>query len=295
MVLPVLFDRYVIVDWSANSKPKSGKDSVWIAELGPDGPALTRNPRTRREAKGIVRGILGQAVAERRRVLVGFDFPYGYPAGFARALQLDGKAWEATWKYLADRIEDDAKNVNNRFQLADEINANLPEPVFWGCTNGKVFEHLAPTKHRVVYRRGDEDEGLPEWREVESVVHARGQHPHSIWKLNYNGSVGGQSLTGIPVLARLRSDPALAAVSLVWPFEVTEPNFPEGEPAILHAEIWPSLRHIPAVDGQVKDESQVTFLAEEYRTRDEAGTLGSLFAVASSPAASEEGWILGVE
>jgi precorrin-8X/cobalt-precorrin-8 methylmutase len=291
----VLFDRYLIVDWSASSKPKGGKDSVWIADLGSDGPPLTRNPRTRREAEAIVRGVLREAVDERHRVLVGFDFPYSYPAGFACALGLDGAAWEAIWKCLAESIEDDDRNVNNRFHVADEINARLPNPVFWGCPNGKVFDHLAPTKDQVIYSLDGEGEGLAEWREVEAILHAHRQHPQATWKLNGNGSVGGQSLTGIPVLARLRSDPALAAVSLVWPFEVAEPNFPDGEAAILHAEIWPSLRDIPAVEGQVKDESQVIFLAEEYRSRDLAGTLGSLFAAASSPAALEEGWILGVE
>ena len=26
------FDRFVFVDWSANSTPKTGKDSIWVAE-----------------------------------------------------------------------------------------------------------------------------------------------------------------------------------------------------------------------------------------------------------------------
>ena len=96
------------------------------------------------------------------------------------------------------------------------------------------------------------------------------------------------------MLARLRNDPALSAFSKVWPFEVVEPIFAPGSPAILHAEIWPSLLTVPLVDGQVKDESQVTYLAQEYRNRDLEGSLGPLFAAASSPAALEEGWILGV-
>ncbi|MEC8241760.1 MAG: hypothetical protein VX084_11510, partial [Planctomycetota bacterium] len=27
-----LFDAYLFIDWSANSRPKRGKDSIWIAE-----------------------------------------------------------------------------------------------------------------------------------------------------------------------------------------------------------------------------------------------------------------------
>ena len=29
-----MFEAYVVVDWSANSRPKMGKDSIWIAEAG---------------------------------------------------------------------------------------------------------------------------------------------------------------------------------------------------------------------------------------------------------------------
>ena len=28
-----IFDNYIAVDWSANSSPKSGADSIWIAWL----------------------------------------------------------------------------------------------------------------------------------------------------------------------------------------------------------------------------------------------------------------------
>jgi hypothetical protein len=49
----MIFDRYVTVDWSANNRPKTGKDSIWICNLSADGepdtagllpiPALTPN------------------------------------------------------------------------------------------------------------------------------------------------------------------------------------------------------------------------------------------------------------
>jgi hypothetical protein len=289
-----MFDRYVAVDWSASSRPKRGRDSIWIAVLGQNGSATTENPATRRAAEAVVREMLRQAVEDRHRVLVGFDFPYAYPRGYASALGLGGTPWSAVWRHLTDRIEDDERNANNRFQVADEINSRLAYPVFWGCPHGKRFEHLSPKKDRVIYR-SERPRGLGEWREVEAVLHARGQHPQATWKLYGNGSVGGQSLTGIPVLARLRNDPMLASASSVWPFEVGIPDCPEGDPAIVHAEIWPSLRTIPHVAGQVKDETQVMFLAEEYRSRDRAGTLWSMFGAASSSVALEEGWILGVE
>ena len=33
-----IFDRYIAVDWSANNGPKTGRDSIWIAEATASGP-----------------------------------------------------------------------------------------------------------------------------------------------------------------------------------------------------------------------------------------------------------------
>src|SRR5438270_4302927 len=102
----MIFDRYIIVDWSANNRPKTGKDSIWICSLGADSRLSTTNPPTRRAAETTVRDLLVAAVDRRERVLVGFDFPYAYPSGFAAALQIDGPPWRAIWKFLEERIRD---------------------------------------------------------------------------------------------------------------------------------------------------------------------------------------------
>jgi hypothetical protein len=119
--------------------------------------------------------------------------------------------------------------------------------------------------------------------------------PQSTWKLLGAGSVGSQALTGIPVVSRLRNHRELESVSRVWPFELPVPNPPAGQPAIVHAEIWPSYIEVREVQGQVKDQTQVTRLAMRFREEDQSGTLRDLFAAASaSDASSEEGWIVGV-
>ncbi len=114
-----------------------------------------------------------------------------------------------------------------------------------------------------------------------------------MWKLWGAGSVGSQTLTGIPVVYRLRHDSRLEAISRVWPFEVDIPELPEGRGAVVHAEIWPSLDAIPYQAGLVKDQAQVLALAQSLRHRDRSGTLAAIF-IAPSSAATEEGWILGV-
>src|SRR3990170_6421036 len=44
--------------------------------------------RTRNAGVNYVTSVLVDHVKEKHRVLVGFDFPYGYPAGFSRAIGL---------------------------------------------------------------------------------------------------------------------------------------------------------------------------------------------------------------
>jgi hypothetical protein len=291
----MIFDRYVIVDWSASNRARVGKDSAWVCLLDAAGHLGTENPSTRGKAEVMIRDALRHFVARGERVLVGFDFPYGYPAGLAAALGLTGPPWLAMWQYLAARVQDDGEtNANNRFRVAAGINARLDHQAFWGRPSSQPSGDLSARRDRVVYRLEGEDAGLGEWREVEAILRARGHHPQSAWKLFGNGSVGGQALTGIPVVSRLRDAPGLAGASAVWPFEVSVPDVPAGHGAVIHAEIWPSLIDVPVVTGQVRDQTQVIYLARELRKRDGAGVLAGIFATAPRRAGLEEGWILGV-
>jgi hypothetical protein len=289
-----MFDRYVIVDWSASNSPKTGKDSIWICDLSSAGEFITSNPPTRGKAESAIRNLLHRAASLGERVLVCFDFPYGYPSGFAAALKLSGPPWRAIWDYLAAEIRDDEDtNRSNRFDVASAINGRLSHHTFWGRPATQLLDHLSMRRDQARYRIQGESTGLSEWREVERVLRGRGIYPHSVWKLLGAGSVGSQALTGIPVVSRLRGDPQLSPISKAWPFEVGAPDLPVGQAAIIHAEVWPSLRSTLQLGDQVRDEAQVIGLARELRAKDRAGTLTSLFTAAGT-ASSEEGWILGV-
>jgi len=288
-----LFDRYVAVDWSASSSPKTGANSIWICNLGAAGDPITTNPPTRGKAEEQLRDLLIDAIDHGERVLIGFDFPYGYPQGFAAALGLEGPAWNAIWRYLAGNVQDASRtNENNRFEVASGMNARLVPHAFWGRPAARSLASLSTRRDQVRYRIDGEAAGLGEWREVEVMLRRRGSHPQSVWKLWGAGSVGSQTLTGVPVVYRLRHDSRLEAVSRVWPFEVDVPELPERRGAVVHAEIWPSLDAIPYQSGVIKDEAQVIALAKDFRHRDRSGTLARIFTVPSS-AATEEGWILG--
>jgi precorrin-8X/cobalt-precorrin-8 methylmutase len=292
-----LFDRYITVDWSASSTPRTGKDSIWICALGTDGEPSTENPPTRTAALHAVRRHLVESLHRGERVLVGFDFPYAYPRGFAAALGLAGEPWRAVWDELARSIIDDSPGPNrsNRFLVASQLNGRLPHHAYWGRPAQHQYPDLSMRRDVVRYRLEGALAGLSEWREVERCLQGRRQYPQSAWKLLGAGSVGSQVLTGVPVVARLRDDPELRSTSRVWPFEVLVPDRHPGKAAIIHAEIWPSLVDVPAVDGQVRDQTQVSHLATRFRDEDRRGTLAGLFAAAGSSAhVREEGWILGV-
>jgi precorrin-8X/cobalt-precorrin-8 methylmutase len=125
-----LFDSYVAVDWSAANRPKIGRDSIWwcVASRHARSISLARveNPATRSEAHEQLGELLRALLREGKRVLVGFDFPYGYPAGFAAVLGLRAPAWHSTWKLLRELIQDRPTNANNRFDVAEELNWLCP-------------------------------------------------------------------------------------------------------------------------------------------------------------------------
>lgn len=294
-----LFSAYVIVDWSAAAKPSTGADSIWIGVLKRDVRFRlsfeSYNPATRAEAETRLTAILDDLKKRGERALVGFDFPLGFPRGLAKALALPGdKPWRAVWDQLAKMVKDKADNTNNRFGVGSEINRRLtggPFP-FWGCPPKDALTTLQPKRVR---EHGPDD--LPEFRQADKA--AKGAH--SIWKLYYNGSVGGQAIVGIPAVRRLKD--ARGEAVRVWPFEtgfktLTEADL-EGVDVVV-AEVYPSLLKAVPAPGEVKDLAQVRELAEHFAKLDEAGKLAAVFAApkgldedALAVAETEEGWILG--
>jgi hypothetical protein len=83
-----LFDFYIMVDWSGGARRRGGRsDTIWIAHgrRTADTP-LTNSPHSRTEAIHLIKPILEEAIRSKRRVLLSFDFAYGYPVDFAAAL-----------------------------------------------------------------------------------------------------------------------------------------------------------------------------------------------------------------
>lgn len=284
-----------MVDWSAAAVPRRGKDSIWWALLRRrDGKLrLSRreNPATRHAATERLAGLLTAIVDAGERALVGFDFPFGYPAGTASRLGMPGLPWRHMWQAIADDLEDAPDNRNNRIDVAERLNARLSgEPFpFWGNVREETRAHLV-RRGRRAHGAGD----LAEWR----LCDKRARVTSSVWQLAGAGSVGSQVLTGIPRVLQLRTDPRLAMVSHIWPFETGLRHDPE--PRIIFAEVYPSLVEPAPERGKVKDARQVRSIAAHFAALDAAGELATLFE--GDPALSaadraivegEEAWILG--
>ena len=284
-----LFDSYLIVDWSAAGVPRTGKDSIWLAHAR-HGMLRTRleNPPTRAAAMEQIAALLMRERKAGRRVLAGFDFPFGYPEGSAVRL-CSRPGWEAIWETLAELIDDGSDNTNNRFDAAAALNARAGNGVgpFWANGLARDIPGL-PRKRpdgfgdRLPARTRAAERHVPTAQEV--------------WKLAGAGSVGSQALTGIAALARLRREPALSDQIRVWPFEtrLTPPDA-----AIVIAEVYPSLVP-PHPDEKVKDAGQVRAIAERFLALDAESRLGPIFTGPDTltPAErcaieTEEAWILG--
>jgi precorrin-8X/cobalt-precorrin-8 methylmutase len=277
-----LFDAYLVVDWSAASRPVQGADSIWYALVRGGAVVAVANPATRREAERRIGDLLAEERAAGRRVLAGFDFPFGYSAGFAK--RLGGQNWLDVWSTIDEGLEDDEQNRNNRFALAAELNRRAGAPIFWGCPVGWSGNLLGPTNARCYER-----EKIEERRWCEHRVAG----PQPVWKLYGNGSAGGQALTGIPVLKRLRE--RLGAT--VWPFETGLRPSSDG---VVLAEVYPSLVQ-PEEGSLPKDLGQVRALAAHFAALDRDDALAACFAgdptLTPSQRADverEEAWILGV-
>jgi hypothetical protein len=285
-----MFDRFVVVDWSANSTPKLGRDSIWVAHLDAAGNTSVTNLPTRQQAEAFLGRIL--ETEPTLTTLVGVDFSLGYPAGTASALGAERTPWSAMWSLLADNIADDDRNANNRFAVAAELNHRLTGTAspFWGCPPSSAGQYLTTTKPP------DAGPLLP-FRSTEEVLRSRGHRPFSSWQLFGAGSVGSQSLLGIPVLQRLRA--RFGERVDVWPFTTGMASPALGEGAIVVLEVWPSMHELGDHGDTVRDAAQVGTTANWLAEADAADGLGALFSpslpgVVEQVAVAEEGWVLGV-
>lgn len=269
------FDTIVMVDWSGGNDTgaRPRQDAIWVSLLRhgrADPPLYLRN---RQRAENWLRDLIQTELDAGRRLLVGFDFCFAYPSGFAQALTGDDDPL-ALWDWLEARVED-APEANNRFDLAAQINLQLGGAAFWGNALKRDIPGLSRTKPAL--------SPFAEKRHVEEQ--AKGAF--TCWQLAGAGAVGSQVLMGLPVLARLRRQ--FVDRIAVWPFE-------DAPRPVTFLEVWPSLiaPQIAALQqaDEIRDAAQVRVLAQAL-SRLSAHEYDLL--TATPPIAQQEGWIFGVD
>ncbi len=276
------FDTFAMVDWSggADTGARPRKDAIWacVADAG-GGVAEPVYLRNRAAARDWLHVLLAGELAAGRRLLAGFDFPFGYPAGFAKAVTGQADPF-ALWAMFAAAL--DGAPSAARFDLAGRLNGHFPGlGPFW--FNG-LGREVAGLPRKGGDRRGDW--GLAEKRLAELAAPGS----FACWQMGGAGAVGSQAMTGMAALAGLRR--AFPGQVAAWPFEPLE------APVAL-VEVWPSLiagevaAEIAATGETIKDRAQVRVLARAVAAAQEAGTLTAMLAEVPEAARREEGWILG--
>ena len=294
-----LFDTHIVVDWSAKATPATGENSIWWTAVIGEGCALKpRNPPTRRRAIESLTTFVADELDAGRRVLAGFDFPFGYPAGVAERLT-DETSAAAVWNWLDREIEDQPDNSNNRFEVAERMNG------FWGGIGpfwGRPWQWSGPEEVPIRGTERTERGGHPPERRI---ADKRAKGAKTVWQLAGNGSVGSQVLVGLPALKRLLSHPRIGGRGSIWPFDTGLRAPDTRETPLVLAEIYPSLLRKEVSEsrggGEVLDRVQVRVNAAAFARLDRRGGLAPLFAGAAglSPderhlIEKEEAWILGL-
>ncbi|MFZ1725066.1 MAG: molybdopterin molybdenumtransferase MoeA, partial [Albidovulum sp.] len=274
------FDTVIVVDWSGGGDrgPTPKKDAIWAAAVTANGSEAPVYLRNRTVAEDWLAKRFATEISANRRVIAGFDFPFGYPKGFARHIS-DRQDPLALWDWIADQLGSEGIGPD-RYTLAGRINALFPGTgPFWFNGSGTEIDGL-PRKDTL--RTGH---GMPERREAES----RAKGASSCWQMGGAGSVGSQAMTGMASLSRLRA--RFPDATCVWPFQ------PLDGPIVM-VEVWPSLvgAQIKAATrtGEIKDAAQVRILAQAIWWMQESGVLAGALDGVPPEARFEEGWIFGL-
>ena len=304
--LPPLFHTHIIVDWSARSKrspKKRTKDAIWWAVARVDGGSVTvcepEYARTRHCALQRLARLIAEELDSGRRLLVGFDFPFGYPEGVAAHLTGEARAL-SLWDWLAKRINDQPDNKNNRFEVAAKIN-----DVFYPGCGGPFWGRHHKWSCRAISTKKPPCTGQQCHPPERRIADECAQNAKTVWQLWGAGSVGSQVLLGLPALKRLIKAPGIARRAAVWPFQ-TGLRTPEARAVI--AEVYPSLlkkqideRKREQDEQEIVDRVQVRVNAEAFARLDAGGGLAPLFDGAPwltraqrTVIETEEAWILGL-
>lgn len=329
-----LFDTYVMVDWSASQaeppkKPK--KDAIWWAvKRGRERPAwrdvtTEKSPSSEAQAGGDLDSLLSRIetcvffertrdaainhinhflqaeTKANKRVLVGFDFAFGYPAGFAEAADVvpgdESANARYLWKWLYLRMLN-ADKEEDRFKVAAELNDSVvglkkgvKKGPLWGRPSDRHDDPLPPKNPYFDPDRkkppSKVEEEKMEWPEGDFKFRIKRRTDEvalgakTVWQLFGRGAVGSQVLLGVPYLHDLQERLSTEDKRcVIWPLDGIAIS--SRRPQVVIVEIYPSLIATGA-GKQMPDRYQVIENAIAFDLLDARGDLKSLFDLKSLP------------
>lgn len=283
--MPRLFDYYIFADYSGSQHPQGQKNSIALAVF--DGESYLDIPvkgYTRQTLYHTVLKLLLDLEQQGKRAILGFDHQYSFPAGLFEILA--GRGWQS-WDELLDFITANATKTHqatNPKDWAAAANQLISERC--GTSSGPFWGPgfaAQPTDPKFPFAKTSLNE--------RRLVEERSPSMKPLFKLGGHGSVGLQSLCGIPYLAALRSACREANIELFcWPFDGWE--LPESGHVLV--EVYPRLCN----SGKKSDEADAKETAKWLAGQDAAGTISDWFnpelTDMERARASLEGWVIGM-
>lgn len=283
-----IFDVFIGIDFSGSQYPHQQKKHIVFAELE-HGTSIAQMRR------GLTRSAVVSYLIDRlrhhdslgRRVLCGFDYQYSFPRGFWHTLMGLQESWMDMTRVMSEGssilppiVEEPKSNARLWAQLVNEKIANqlgIPIGPFWG-------PNFSQSKDPQFFRF--QARPFEEYRLVEKHLHGC----KSVFKIGGQGSVGLQSLCGIPCLFRLSSACSEYKIPLhFWPFD----GWDCGDNHVV-VEWYPAIYN----KGSKSDENDARACIEWAKSKDEKGDLSRYFtpslSITEKVYASFEGWVLGV-
>jgi len=202
-------ERVVAVDWSGDRSAAGQRRKIWagVWTAGVGGPVdggrvSLESGRTRVE----VGEWLIEMARETPRMVVGFDFCFGFPAWFVKGEMgcVDAPAfWDLVTREHGERW----------------LAAGCGDQRFWGRAGAgrggkRPAEFSGDGLHRMLRATDIDCKIAAVIPEAERAARVLGIAPKSVFQIGGAGSVGTASLRGMPVLKRLRE-----AGFSVWPFD----------------------------------------------------------------------------
>ena len=206
--------RVVGVDWSGDQGPGQRRKiwaGVWTAAsfssgsssspCSKSGSVILESGRTRVE---LVEWLVEMA-RETPRMVVGFDFTFGFPAWFMRELGIASAP--ELWRVVAD-------GQGERW-----LHKDCEDGRFWGRVGSrrhgkKPEEFCGEHAHRMLRRAETALKVRAEMTDPLAIARIAGIAPKSVFQIGGAGAVGTASLRGMPGLLRLRE-----AGFGIWPFD----------------------------------------------------------------------------